>query len=282
MNGTPNILAPPIHWRGEDGDTLEITYQGQFLKWRELQEPQPQIDPPKRGRVTEFTKASRLRMLSYIAKVDWQANVPCLFITLTYPDSVNIRENYKATQHRSVFWRDLEKGVGHHVPALWRIEWVQRKSGKRKGEYMPHLHVITFREKYISHLDVNKWWRKAIGVKKVRTETKGMVNERQVGYYVAKYSAKVDDHSLVNAAYLNNIPPGRQWGILRKQLIKLHEKRVLRVKPDEQTDKIKAFGLEGFEWLNAAGTGSFTLLGNRAPQIGDIFFGEGILETPPS
>jgi hypothetical protein len=266
-----DVPIPPTHWLGEDGKVCLITLQGQLLVWKELQQKPtaPQIN--KRGQVMIFSRDSRLRLLKLLATIDWSRAEPTLFATLTYPDTVTITSAKQMNTHRYLFIRDLEKDLGKQIAVIWRIEWKSRRSGKNKGKYYPHFHLMIFNVSYIAYDTVNSLWKKAIGVNQyVRTEIKEMVNPAQCGYYVAKYCAKETDCSLVNAAYLNTVPPGRQWGLLRPSLLPREKERSARL-----TREQAAKALEVAEMARPCikGTGkSFTILGPTAKEVGKKIF----------
>lgn len=263
----------PIHWLGEDGDTCLITVQGQLLVWKQLN-PHPHTPECKtRGQVRTFSKASRLRLLKLFATIDWTRAEPALFITLTYPDDVRITTNKELNVHRYVFIRYIEKLLGKDISVIWRIEWQDRQTGKYVGELYPHFHLMVFNVKYIHHATVNKLWRKTIGYKEyTRTETKGMKCPAQAGFYVAKYVGKETDCSLVNAAYLNTVPPGRQWGLLRPQLLPRCKEQSIRVEASHMQGiremcEIAYPAIKGYD-------GSFTLLGKCTIAVAKEIFGE--------
>lgn len=273
---------PTIHWLGEDGFVHQVLWQGQLLVWRMLQAPPSKSPGAIRGRPGNFSRSSRLRMLKVIAGLDWERSSPCLFLTLTFPDQISIRSNRDISLFRQVFWRRLEKYCGHHVPALWRVEWQVRKTGRKKNYVVPHIHILTFKEHYLPYREVNRWWKETIHVDDyVRTEVKGMSSTRQVGYYVSKYAAKVDC-SLVNDAYRNSIPFGRQWGIFRKSLVPMLPESKVRLLPSPATDAARFAYLAARETYNPWGNESFTVLGKEAELIGQFLFAKVVDDKLPS
>jgi len=264
------------HWTGDDGRVHEVIFQGKYLKWRVHQPPSNVKQTTKRQPIVEFSKASRLRLLCVFNQVDWRAATPALFITLTYPDNVECRKRKTLNTHRYVFWRSLEKKMGRHIPAIWRLEWKVRLTGELVGEPMPHWHMLAFKEPFIHHDQINYLWQKAIGHEGyVRTETERMRNQRQAGYYISKYLAKVDP-SLVIAAYHNKLPTGRQWGILRKSLLPLMPEHRVRLPPGDVVNAARQYAALERPEVNTYGNESFTLLGEKAIAVGEYLFGKGV------
>jgi hypothetical protein len=199
----------------ERGAINLVERQGNYLHWRKEEKySRPEVSN-KRGQVKMFTRSSRMRLLRSFARLDWEKNGMCLFITLTFPDSVHVQKNYKMNIYRWVFWRYLEKWAGRKVSGMWRCEWKPRLSGIQIGEYMPHLHLLVFGEDFIPWQEVNWWWMNTLSVRHVCTDVQAVRDIDLATSYVSKYIAKTDLHYLDNAAYLNNVPPGRCWGWFR-------------------------------------------------------------------
>lgn len=207
------------HWKGDDGKVIEVTLKGEHFRWQALQAPKRHLPDKKRGIVSTFSKAARLRMLKSVAEIQWEKALPGLFLTCTYPDSIEIRRRSQVNIHRQVFWRHLEKFMDKHLPALWRVEWMDRKSGGKINYYYPHYHFLIFQQDFISIEKIVHFWRETICSKeKPICWIKRIEEGKKAGVYTAKYSSKVDC-SLDNVAYHNSIPTGRNWGFLRKKEI---------------------------------------------------------------
>lgn len=249
-----------------------VKSQGSLLSWK-VRQPYIPVTPPKRGPITRFTDACRMRMLRFIATIDWLKTGKCLFMTLTYPDDV-VHESYARLQKQKDLMQErIETHLGRHNPAMWRLEWKPRLTGRYIGQAEPHWHWILFGTKWIDKEWVNSSWKEVIGWTGYnRTEVKGMKNKKQVGYYVSKYSAKVDS-SLVNDPYHRTIPSGRQWGKLREPLIHRHTAFEVLLPDSELTGFARDYWIDRRKrepkWENP----SFTCLGPLAEEIGQIVFG---------
>lgn len=205
-------------------------------------------------------------MLKTLATVEFSKVGNPLFITLTYPNRESDLTRKELNMHRFKFFRELEKVLGEKQSGIWRIEWKRRQSGEHKGKVYPHFHVILMSTKFIGHAIINAAWKKAIGESTyVRTDTQGMVNEKQAVYYVAKYCAKVGDCSLVNDANLN-IPSGKDWGVHRRNMLPRATKEVFEVSiKGTLWAELVAMANEP-EALARNGGESFTLLGDMVEE----------------
>lgn len=244
-----------------------------MLEWKVLKERIPPYTGKGRGIVHGFSKASRLRLLKILATVDWSRAFPALFVTLTYPDEVVPRTNKLFNAHRAILWRYIEAFLGRQITAIWRIEYMPRKTGKYVGDPWPHYHIMVFATTFIDCDVVNDRWKKSIGhTGYLRTETKQMEAPTQAGSYVASYCGKVSP-SLVNDAYLNKIPTGRQWGILRKPLLPVCEKITARFVQGELTDLGRETAKRSLPYVLDSEDKGFVLFGGPALHISAMMFG---------
>jgi hypothetical protein len=275
--GKPRKLYVPPELEDWDGEIRHhIEAQGNLLIWKVLEYRCRLMPERGEAEVKGFSKAARLRMLKMCARLDWTKAGKSLFITLTYHDEVKDISKEATGKHRSLFWRYVEKHLGRKVSALWRIEWKVRKSGKLKGEIMPHYHLIVFNVKWLDKKLVKRWWKIILQrTGYLRTEVKRLKNERQAGYYVSKYCGKDDESSLVIGVY-HNIPGGRQWGMLRKHLLPVHPWRDIVIADGSLAEFAYNMALEDRPKLNEWGTPSFTLLGPLADKIAGIIFRNGV------
>jgi len=238
---------------------------------RRLFDPPPRSHKPKTA-ISGFSHAARLRLLRFIATVDWSAVGDCRFITLTYPDEVVERTYKDRAVERYLFCRMLDKFANKPLSVIWRTEWKERKSGMHVGYLMPHLHLLVFSLGFISNETVRQWWKKIIrwdGV--VSTDVRKAPEGGGAAYYVAKYTAKV--LHLDTAPYLNRMcMTGRQWGTLRKSLIPLQPCVASRCLTEGEIELAKQLGRRLFSRYGEFGEGGFTLLGaDRVAELKEIF-----------
>ena len=254
----------------------KITYQGEYLKW---QVPNWRLQPKGekgRGEVTHFSVRSRFRVFCLMMKIDWSKIGKSLFVTLTYPNFLRPNDKDEMNVHRALFARYVEGYKEKHVVILWRVEWQDRKTGPMRHYLYPHIHLLVLNVQYIHHSKVNGWWRKIIGYhpkRKLRTETKRAYGAKGCLSYVSKYCGKIG--SLVIGPYLNNPIQGRQWGILRRKELPLHEEHYVETTMNDELWQAYSQGFKAngdVKYNNQ----SFTLFGPQAAEIGSFLFGSGI------
>jgi hypothetical protein len=120
-------------WQG--AGLIKVTKQG-----RHLIQPENTQEQKKRGKIQEFSRASRRRMMQCLAKVVLEEALLPQFATTTYPDIF--------PEEAEKFKRDIQtliERIKRRFPGvglLWRLEFKVRKSGKNKGKVAPHLHWL--------------------------------------------------------------------------------------------------------------------------------------------
>jgi hypothetical protein len=214
-------------------------------------------------------------------------------MTLTYPDSVLLHDRFvdvsreqqydetrykdveylRMTQHRWVMWRYLEHYVGKHMAGVWRIEWKPRLTGPLERRPMPHLHVLVCHTAYIPWQEVRWAWMQTIGERFVNVDVRGCYDKEVVIGYLSKYIAKVDPDTLEDDAYLDSVPPGRNWGVMRRNLMKTEEKFMGRYFETDDLASLRHYACPEKVELIDAGMCSFTLLGPKAREIGELLVG---------
>ncbi len=207
--------------------------------------------------------------MTFIAKTDWAAVGKPLFITLTYPDALVPRHYSEMTAARSAVWRTLEEYAGKRLSAIWRIEYVPRRSGMYKGMHVPHIHLVVNEKGRLEYDRVNAAWGRALGtLDYVRTEVRRAKETRNALAYVAKYCAKPVSSSLVYPTYLSEAR-GRAWGILRKGDWPFASSVCGVIPPGPRADWLRAEANRIYEGCADHDRDSFRLLGDRADQLAD-------------
>ena len=268
-----SVTNPAIHGGAtfEDHPVTWIAHvQGDLVSvhcCRHRQAPRPVAT---RGTIVGFSRASRWRLLKWIATIDWPEALPCLFITLTYPDECVDTRSTIRNKHRYLFHRRLEKALAIQLPMIWRVEWKPRQSGVNTGKYLPHIHLLVFGVRFIAIETIRAFWNAAIGHTgwcSLWVEECG--TGKHAALYVAKYCAKIEAgvRYLDKGAYLNT---GRQYGFTRKHLIPLHPlKRI----PIENQAIVDACRIEAHNILRSYDLDqdeSFTVLGDRGEHLRHI------------
>lgn len=96
-----------------------------------------------RGEITRFSEGSRKNLMTWLNKLKRDA-LP-FFVTLTFPDSYISRKQNARDWKRAL--RVFEMRFRRAFPdgsAFWRLEVVDRKSGRFVGEVFPHFHLLVF------------------------------------------------------------------------------------------------------------------------------------------
>jgi len=229
-----------------------------------------------------FTRYSRMRLLRLVAKVDWQQITDGVFVTLTYPDTYADRGFQLRTSDRTLFHRHMEKITGRRIPVVWRTEWQTRRSGEYKGRLMPHHHLMLLGVKYIHYAVVNETWRSILDTSEyVRTDVRAITGSEGCGKYLCKYLAKVP--SLVDGAYLDGEGiRGRQWGVMRKELIQMCAVEYDDEISEEMYKSMVATHAELDGRDAPRGYGSFSILGEirKDKFLAALYFGLDTLKPP--
>lgn len=266
-------LAFPGSFGEVPKSTASATIQGNCLEYKVFEE-RSAPKGGKRGMITDFSPAARLRMLKHFQKIDFKNHVEPLFMTLTYPDDLAETTHAERNVHRKVMARHLERLTEARICAAWRIEWVARKTGKLIGQYCPHWHWLIFRQSFIHYQDVNSLWKHTIGWKDYcRTEIQRVHRDDCVPLYMAKYISKdAVCPSLVIAAKQSRI--GRQYGWLRKRDLPMCPLALRCTLPDSDRDALTKLAVESLPWMIEGQESSFTLFGAKAEDARKIIDGE--------
>jgi len=195
-----------------------------------------------------------------------------LFITLTYPDEVAENTAPERNQHRYVFLRSMENYLGKKVGVLWRLEWKARKSGKRKGQVLPHVHLIVFGVSFLPYQEIRLWWRSALNVQGfVAINVQRIKGGKMVAKYVTKYCSKQMEGALLdNASYLNRL--GRHWGIHRRERIPFCNRWVIPFLASDDIQLAENAGCQVFKYFTRNAGQGFSLLGPLAEKVGQELF----------
>jgi len=249
----------PVSWIANiQGDLVTV----QCLRYRQVAKPES-----KRGIIVGFTRASRFRLLKFIATVNWAEALPCLFITLTYPDAVVTTRTTLRNKHRYLFHRSIEKALGVNVPMIWRVEWVARKSGVNKGIILPHIHLLLFGVPFLDVELIRHRWSTTIGHSDwCSVWVEACKTSKHAALYVAKYCGKVEAAipSLDKQPYLNI---GRQYGYTRKSLIPLCPNVRIALTSQQVVDDCRIEANHALRDYDLDRDESFTILGQAAMPI---------------
>jgi len=180
-----------------------------------------------RGEITEFTPASRKRLLDTFATIDLARCGRPIFVTLTYgqcwPD------NETAKRHLDT----LLKRFRRRFPlcsCIWKLEFQSRGA--------PHFHLIFFNLPFYSKVSLARAWAAVIGhafcdlsgdsPRPPFTRIERLQSARKAFVYLCKYMAKkADDGEGVAdgggvGSTISHISPlwvGRWWGVFNRKCV---------------------------------------------------------------
>lgn len=247
--------------------TVSASLQGSLFQFKEAWNWNQAPPGSKRGKIAGFSAAARLRMIREMAVIDWTQTGRCLFVTLTYPDSLGCRTYKERTTDRTLVTRRIERYLGKNIATLWRCEWQARKSGERTGTVMPHLHMLLFGVEYFPWEDLRMWWRETLGVDgPLHTYVQKLTNGEHAAKYAAKYASKDASSSLVNAAYLDGLL-GRAWGMTRRELIPRACLTTYRNLPPAVERALRLLGSQIRHGSAPEVVGSFSVIGDAAQGV---------------
>lgn len=221
-----------------------------------------------------FTNQARRRMMRFVAQIDWGKVDRGMMVTLTYPDEVAHNDKEKRNKERYLFLRYLENYLQSNVCGLWRVEWKPRQSGERKGELLPHIHIVIIGVKFIPYELFRVWWKACIKCTDVpMVNVTQFKKAKKAALYVSKYVAKGIDPAvnLDKVTYLNS---GRHWGYVRKAGIPqckvlnfpLLDAKVIHWVRVIAGTRLKYLDLEYFE--------TFSLFGEVTVRIAEVVEGQ--------
>lgn len=169
-----------------------VEAQGHFLKLSIKQRGFPRPHG-LRGAISDFSQASRKRMLETLARVDTDNAGFICFVTLTYPERDGPPSASETERDRRTFLKRIQR-EHTKASAIWRREWKERVHGEFIGRSFPHYHLLCFGLPFVHHTEINSHWREVLEYDGyVRTEIKGIRAWRQAFYYVSKYMGKVEE-----------------------------------------------------------------------------------------
>jgi hypothetical protein len=179
---------------------------------------QPNINGSRRGVIRAFSRASRRRLMRFMARLKVR-KIRATFLTLTFSEMVT-HEQAKIVFKR--FAMRLRRSFAQ-ASAVWRLEY-QPKRGAI------HYHLLVFNLPFWRQADVQKTWEQCTTEARSIVDIRLVHGARSVMAYVSKYIAKVDNEapaSLDDGSYQHE---GREpalarfWGYINKELLPLGQK----------------------------------------------------------
>jgi len=250
-----------------------VSIQGRLVQFYRSGVEMPHREKLRRDAIGPWSMQSRMRLQKLLNTVDSSKVNPAVFITLTYPDHVRRLEYKERSVDRAKFWRYVESYLGRNVPAFWRIEWEERKSGAYTGKLAPHFHLMAFGVPFLPWQDVREWWRKSIGAGDgpLSTEVKRIKGVDAVSRYVSKYVSKY--RSLDISTYHNSgIKFGRHWGVLRPEMVPYAPVVLERLMTTKEIDRVQRYAQSKWSWYDKDLNGGYSLFGKKwADNLAKMF-----------
>ena len=182
-----------------------------------------------RGRITEFSRASRRRLVDLMARLDVR-RVRVTFLTLTFsgtPSPEEAAAAFKRFRARLSRWFP-------EASAVWRRERQER------GSF--HYHLLIFSLPYVPQFWLQDTWTACTQEVLSIVDVRRVRSRRHVMAYVSKYIAKVDSPpvppSLENPAYQHasaEASEGRAWGVINQDSLPMAELLSVLVEDDQMT-----------------------------------------------
>lgn len=223
--------------------------------------------------ITQFGKGSRMRLLRMVNRIAWNKVGGALFITLTYPDTVDSSTYKRTSTHRYLFVRRLEEYCREPIAILWRLEWKGRQTGERAGEIMPHFHLMALTPAFVPHEAIRHWWRVTIGAfdGPIATDVRRVRSGEGCARYLSKYLAKLPSLDIVSQLNKQETR-GRHWGLLRKHLVPFAPVILRREMTKAEIEWTKMSATAKWEKFAVDFGCGFTVLGDRIEPFWRVFF----------
>jgi hypothetical protein len=201
----------------DQSEMCNVTYHkgGTTTKLRAGLHPTVKRQAATRGKITDFTRAARRRLLDALNSIN-RGRLVCkpLFITLTYPQKWPSKtEVWKA--NLDTFGKRLVRRFSD-AAFYWKLEFQQRGA--------PHFHLLLFNVPYMAHDWLARAWFEVVDSGepahlKAGTEVRRIRSWRGVLSYAAKYMVKAVQLPLFGGPPLKELLahyPGRFWGCVNR------------------------------------------------------------------
>ena len=212
-----------VRWDKLFGSGAGVTFQGGLVQAHvsRLSDDASRCGGGRRGVISGFSPASRLRLMRLFASLD-QSRISSVFLTLTYP--AEFPSPAEAKKHLRTFLKRVSR-LYPGASGVWRLEFQERGA--------PHFHLVLFNLPFMPKELVQSWWGDIIGFDAPFTRIEFISTRKKLVNYVSKYTAKVGGRRGFNIdAYLTAegkfIHPqtgevsnsvGRHWGIFNGELL---------------------------------------------------------------
>ena len=195
-----------------------IVMQGRLNQAVDVSPSRGNPNPPKRGKVKGFSKASRRRMIKTCARL---GNAVPIFLTLTYGKRYP-SDPKQWKRHLDTFGKRLVR-YNPNLSAIWRLEPQKRGA--------PHYHLLIYQSNGKAPFVPKKWiakaWSEVLGSYSdskhlvAGTRIESLDSSRGAAFYVSKYCAKLPEDDDFPEEWKK---AGRLWGIINKKSVPFADK----------------------------------------------------------
>jgi hypothetical protein len=223
----------------------------------------------KRGIVLVFSRASRRRLMRFLARLKTR-KIRASFLTLTFTEIVT-------NERAKLVFKRFTAYLRRHMPqasAVWRMEFQDRGA--------IHFHLLCFNLPFWKQAEIQRTWERCTQELCSIVHIKLVHGARSIMSYISKYIAKPDERSeitsLEDVSYQHASAgglAGRFWGWINKELLPLGQKYE-GVLTDDYTIKsisIWAWKLTGIE--NTYNSLTFHLFADNAEWFWSMFIERG-------
>lgn len=219
-------------------------------------------------KVMGFSEESRRRLIRLISQINWNEYTKGCFITVTIPDVCWPMLRQARTNARHRLFRDIEKHLGYEFPAIWRIEWKPRQSGRWVNHLLPHWHIIAPSIAWLGKETLRELWRRILGQPEgepLATDVQELTDNGHAQVYICKYAAKMTNHHTLDSVVQVNTG-GRHWGIHRRKMLAVHPKETYNDLPPDSVEGLRRIAHEVLEHYDPRYDAGFTLHGEAAKR----------------
>lgn len=195
-----------------------IEAQGSLLRLKVAgYKSRPNPHSHKRGIIRTFTRAARLRLMRFMARLKVR-KIRATFITLTFKEMVS-HDRAKTVFKR--FTMRMRRKF-ELVSIVWRLEYQPKRGGI-------HFHLLCFNLPFWKQAELQRAWQDCTEEEMSIADIRLVHGARSIMAYVSKYIAKIDNTptSLDDGSYQHarekDPPRSRFWGYINKELLPLGE-----------------------------------------------------------
>lgn len=239
---------------------VKVSAQGRLLRVKCMGNADEGWHRSKRGRVTEFTPSSRMRLLQMLARVEAPNSKGFVFkvsfLTLT------TREVYSAFDFKKfmvVFFKRLKRKYPR-MAVVWRVEYQKRGAA--------HCHLILYNAPWIDKGKVQDVWGDIVSESKPFTRIEKIRSYKHLIGYASKYVAKVCDSGFISASKTTAPPEqevnqkkldGRVWGVYNRKCLPFADEETVTLPQDGAWYLIRRYCQKFYAWLDVDSGYGFTV-----------------------